>query len=88
MSRANADRRRRQVENLLEQLVDVVAFLPRHLLSHLKVVLGSEHSLTPVASWSELQTTVQHQATDIIVADPSATGSVRTSNSGPIRSAA
>jgi AraC-like DNA-binding protein len=57
--------------------VDVVAFLPRHLLSHLRVVLGSEHSLTPVASWSELQATVQHQATDVIVADPSATGTVQ-----------
>jgi len=57
--------------------VDVVAFLPRHLLSHLRVVVGSEHSLTPVASWSELQTTVQHQATDIVVADPAATGAVQ-----------
>jgi len=57
--------------------VDVVAFLPRHLLSHLRVVLGSEHSLTPVASWSELQATVQHQATDVVVADPSANGTVQ-----------
>jgi AraC-like DNA-binding protein len=57
--------------------VDVVAFLPRHLLAHLRVVLGSEHSLTPVASWSELQATVQHQATDVVVADPTATGTVQ-----------
>lgn len=57
--------------------MDVVAFLPRHLLSHLRVVLGSEHSLTPVASWSELQSTVHHQTTDVIVADPSVTGSVQ-----------
>jgi AraC-like DNA-binding protein len=57
--------------------VDVVAFLPRHLLSHLRVDLGSEHSLTPVASWSELQATVQHQATDVVVADPTATGTVQ-----------
>ena len=57
--------------------MDVVAFLPRHLLSHLRVVLGSEHSLTPVASWSELQATVQHQATDVVVADPSANGTVQ-----------
>lgn len=57
--------------------MDVVAFLPRLLLSHLRVVLGSEHSLTPVASWSELQATVQHQATDVVVADPAATGTVQ-----------
>ena len=57
--------------------MDVVAFLSRHLLSHLRVVLGSEHSLTPVASWSELQSTVHHQTTDVIVADPSVTGSVQ-----------
>jgi AraC-like DNA-binding protein len=57
--------------------VDVVAFLPRHLLAHLRVVLGSEHSLTPVLSWSELQRTVQNQATDLVVADPAATGTVQ-----------
>lgn len=57
--------------------MDVVALLPRQLLSHLRIVLGSEHRLTPVVSWSELQATVQHQATDVVVADPSVTGSVQ-----------
>jgi len=52
--------------------VDVVALLPRQLLSHLRVVLGSEHRLVPVASWTELQATVQHQTADVVVADPSA----------------
>lgn len=56
--------------------MDVVAFLPRPLLSHLRIVLGSEHSLTPVFSWSELQATVKHLATDIVVADPAAGGPV------------
>lgn len=52
--------------------VDVVAFLPRQLLSHLRVVLGSEHTLISVASWSELQSAVQHQVPDVVIADPSA----------------
>ena len=56
--------------------MDVVAFLPRPLLSHLKIVLGSEHTLTPVVSWAELQTTVQQVVTDVIIADPAATGTV------------
>jgi AraC-like DNA-binding protein len=56
--------------------LDVVAFLPRPLLSHLRIVLGSEHSLTPVFSWAELQTTVQHLVSDVVIADPAATGSV------------
>jgi AraC-like DNA-binding protein len=54
--------------------VDVVAFLPRQLLSHLRVVLGTEHQLVAVATWAELQALVQHQATDLIVADPAADG--------------
>jgi AraC-like DNA-binding protein/CheY-like chemotaxis protein len=57
--------------------VDVVAFLPRQLLSHLRIVLGSEHSLTSVASWAELQALAQHQALDLVVADPSAAGTVQ-----------
>lgn len=56
--------------------MDVVAFLPRPLLSHLKIVLGSEHGLTPVFSWAELHATAQHLVTDLVVADPSATGTV------------
>ena len=56
--------------------MDVVAYLPRPLLSHLRIVLGSEHSLTPVFSWGELQATVKHLATDLVVADPAASGSV------------
>jgi AraC-like DNA-binding protein len=54
--------------------VDVVAFLPRQLLSHLRIVLGTEHQLSAVATWAELQALVQHQATDIIIADPAADG--------------
>jgi AraC-like DNA-binding protein len=57
--------------------VDVVALLPRQLLAHLRVVLGSEHSLTPVMNWADLQRTVQHSPTDVVVADPSVSGSVQ-----------
>jgi AraC-like DNA-binding protein len=56
--------------------LDVVAFLPRPLLSHLRIVLGSEHSLTPVFSWAELEATVKHLVTDVIIADPAASGTV------------
>ena len=56
--------------------MDVVAYLPRPLLSHLRIVLGSEHSLTPVFSWAELQATVKHLVTDVVVADPAAAGPV------------
>lgn len=56
--------------------MDVVAYLPRSLLSHLRIVLGPEHSLTPVFSWSELHATVKHLVTDVVVADPGASGTV------------
>jgi AraC-like DNA-binding protein len=54
--------------------VDVVAFLPRSLLAHLRLVLGANHSLTPVFSWGELHATVKHLVTDVVVADPGASG--------------
>lgn len=56
--------------------MDVVAYLPRQLVSHLRVVLGTGHSLTPVSSWRELVGAVKHRSTDVVVADPAATGSV------------
>ena len=57
--------------------MDVVAFLPRQLLSHLRIVLGSEHSLTSVASWAELQAMVAHHGPELVVADPAVDGSVQ-----------
>jgi AraC-like DNA-binding protein len=56
--------------------LDVVAFLPRPLLSHLRIVIGAEHTLTAVFSWAELHATVKHLVTDVVVADPGASGSV------------
>jgi AraC-like DNA-binding protein len=55
--------------------VNVVAFLPRQLLAHLRIVLGSEHRLISVASWAELQAMV-YRGADLVVADPVAGGSV------------
>jgi AraC-like DNA-binding protein/CheY-like chemotaxis protein len=57
--------------------VDVVSYLPRQLLAHLRIVLGTEHKLHSVSSWAELQALVQHQSTDVVVADPAADGSVQ-----------
>jgi len=57
--------------------VDVVAFLPRHLLSHLTIVLGHDHELTPVNAWPELHAGVQLRAVDLVVADPSADGTMQ-----------
>ena len=56
--------------------MDVVAFLPRPLATHLKIVLGSEHSLIAVATWTELHAIVTHRPTDVVVADPAVSGVV------------
>ena len=56
--------------------MDVVAYLPRQLLNHLKIVLGSEHSLAVASNWSDLRTTVQLVVADLVVADPSASGTI------------
>lgn len=58
--------------------MDVVAFLPRQLHSHLTIVLGSQHSLIAVKGWEELRTAVQRHVTDVLVVDPLADGSPRT----------
>jgi AraC-like DNA-binding protein len=57
--------------------VDVVAYLPRQLLSHLTIVLGSQHSLTAAGSWDELRRAVLQQVTDVLVVDPVVDGAAR-----------
>jgi hypothetical protein len=57
--------------------VDVVAFVPTQLLSHLRVVLRSGHTLIPVGSWPELHFVVQHRGAHVVVADPAASGEMR-----------
>lgn len=58
--------------------MDVVAYLPRQLLSHLTIVLGSQHSLIAVSAWDELRSTVQRRVSDILVVDPILDGTSRT----------
>jgi AraC-like DNA-binding protein len=57
--------------------VDVVAYLPRQLHSHLKIVLGSQHSLIPAGGWDTLRTAVLQQVTDVLVVDPATDGTPR-----------
>lgn len=58
--------------------MDVVAYLPRQLASHLKIVLRTEHSLVVVGSWRELQSAVKYDNADVVVADPAANGTIET----------
>ena len=58
--------------------MDVVAYLPPPLLSHLRRVLGDAHALTSVDDWARLSQVVAGNAVDVAVLDPSADGSVRT----------
>jgi AraC-like DNA-binding protein len=58
--------------------VDVVAYLPRQLQTHLTIVLGSQHSLIAATGWEELRTAVQQRVTDVVVVDPLADGIART----------
>ena len=57
--------------------MDVAAYLPPPLLTHLRVVLGEEHQLTPVAGWDELEAVVSRRPIDVVVLDPTAAGTVR-----------
>lgn len=57
--------------------MDVVAHLPRQLLSHLTIVLGPQHSLTAAASWDELEAIIQARVTDVLVVDPIVDGTSR-----------
>ena len=65
--------------------MDVVALLPRHLLSHLSRVLGSEHTLFASADWAALRATVQSRIVDVVVADPALDGRVQTEEMAEIR---
>jgi AraC-like DNA-binding protein len=58
--------------------VDVVAYLPRQLHSHLKIVLGSQHSLISAEGWEDLRATVLQRVTDVLVVDPVVDGNPAT----------
>ena len=57
--------------------MDVVAYLPAPLLSHLRIVLGDRHQLTPVDGWEALEVAVRREQADIVVLDPTLPGTVR-----------
>jgi AraC-like DNA-binding protein len=57
--------------------VDVVAYLPRHLLSHLTIVLGSQHTLIAAGGWAELKAAILERIPDALVVDPLAGGDAR-----------
>jgi len=59
--------------------LDVVAYLPAPLLSHLRIVLGDRHQLTPVDGWEALDAAVRREQADIVVLDPTLPGTVRVS---------
>ena len=59
--------------------MDVVAYLPAPLLSHLRIVLGDRHQLTPVDGWEALEAAVRREQADIVVLDPTIPGTVRVS---------
>jgi len=54
--------------------VDVVAYLPRQLLSHLTIVLGPQHSLFAAGRWHELRAAVLQRGADVLVVDPMTEG--------------
>jgi AraC-like DNA-binding protein len=58
--------------------VDVVAYLPRQLQTHLTIVLGSQHTLIPAAGWDELRAVVLQRVTDVLVVDPCVEGGATT----------
>jgi AraC-like DNA-binding protein len=57
--------------------VDVAAYLSRQLLSHLTIVVGSQHEVLPAGGWDELRTTVLQRVVDVVVVDPVADGNAR-----------
>lgn len=57
--------------------MEVVAYLPPTLLSHLRIVLGQGHQVATVNGWEELERAVRRTPTDVVVLDPTAPGTIR-----------
>lgn len=57
--------------------MNVVAYLPPPLLSHLRVVLGQDHHLAAVEGWEELEQEIRKRQADVAVIDPTAPGHLR-----------
>jgi AraC-like DNA-binding protein len=58
--------------------VEVVALLPPPLLSHLRVVLGNDHTVLQVGDWVTLAEAVRRHPVDVVVLDPQSTAGVQT----------
>jgi AraC-like DNA-binding protein len=54
--------------------VDVVAFLPPPLLSHLKIVLAHRHELASATEWPDVQLLLRERSADALVVDPRVDG--------------
>ena len=48
----------------------VVALLPRNLLAHLRIVLGSTHTLDTAADPAELDSLLRAESADLVIVDP------------------
>ena len=57
--------------------MDVIAYLPPPLLTHLRVVIAQEHQLTAVEGWEELEAAIRRKPADVAVLDPTAPGQIR-----------
>lgn len=57
--------------------MEVVAYLPPPLLSHLRIVLGHGHQLVSVEGWEELEAAVRRRPADVVVLDPTVPGTLR-----------
>ena len=57
--------------NILQQpALHVVALLPRHLLAHLRIVLGAAHSLDTAIDPAELHSLLHKGLVDLLIVDP------------------
>lgn len=54
--------------------MEVLALLPPPLLSHLRIVLGTQHSLAAVESLPALAEAIRQRAADVVVVDPASVG--------------
>ncbi len=50
--------------------MDVVCFVPPHLVGHLHVVVGEEHRLFIASDWDSLGELIRTEPVDIVVVDP------------------
>lgn len=58
--------------------MEVVAYLSSSLASHLRIVVGREHSLTEAGDWEALSRCIRSRPADVVVLDPREGGALRT----------